>query len=95
MPAPKRPIMRVVADYMAMAIMLPLSTVIGYGLGYALDVAFGTTWQRILWLVFGILAGFKQLLQQIQKDVAGGVESDNRDPFSGKDGTANKQDPEE
>ncbi len=79
----KKPVMRLVADYMSLAIMLPLSTLIGYGLGYALDVAFGTTWQRILWLVFGIAAGFKQLLTQIQKDVDSGVEKDNNDPFAG------------
>ncbi len=38
--------------------IFPVSIVIGYGMGYYLDRWFGTTWLKVLFLLFGIAAGF-------------------------------------
>ena len=37
-----------VAEYSSLALLLPLSTFVGYLIGYWLDKAFGTTWLSIV-----------------------------------------------
>ena len=51
-----------------MALILPVSTAVGYLLGLWLDGKFGTTWLRLLMLVLGSVAGFVSLIRQIMKD---------------------------
>jgi F0F1-type ATP synthase assembly protein I len=48
--------------------MLPLATFIGYALGYMLDKALGTHWIYIPGLLFGIAAGFVQLIRRLMRD---------------------------
>lgn len=49
-------------------ITLVVATVIGYFLGLFLDRIFGTSpWLMILFLLFGIAAGFKNLYDQARK----------------------------
>ncbi len=48
--------------------MLPVSTLVGYVIGYYLDKAFGTSWLRIVFLILGSVAGFVQLIRQIMRD---------------------------
>ena len=56
------------AQYSSLALVLPVSTFVGYAIGYYLDKAFGTTWLRILFLILGSIGGFVQLIRQIMRD---------------------------
>ena len=40
----------------------------GYGIGYYLDKAFGTTWLQIVFLILGSVAGFVALIRRIMRD---------------------------
>jgi F0F1-type ATP synthase assembly protein I len=64
----KKPFGVVVGEYTSLAFLLPVSTLVGYGLGYLLDKAFGTHWIYIPGLIFGIAAGFVQLIRQLLRD---------------------------
>jgi F0F1-type ATP synthase assembly protein I len=44
--------------YLNLAMVLPLSALVGYFLGYGLDKLFHTTWIQYVFLVLGVLAGF-------------------------------------
>ena len=67
MPPGKTPAARY-AEYSGLALLLPVSTFVGYLIGYWLDRALGTTWLRILLLVLGSVAGFVALIRQIMRD---------------------------
>lgn len=56
------------AEYSSLALVLPVSTFVGYGIGYWLDKRFGTTWLSILFLILGSVAGFVTLIRQIMRD---------------------------
>jgi F0F1-type ATP synthase assembly protein I len=56
------------AQYSALALVLPASTFVGYGIGYWLDQRFGTTWLRVLLLILGSVAGFVTLIRQVMQD---------------------------
>jgi F0F1-type ATP synthase assembly protein I len=56
------------AEYSGLALLLPVSTAVGYGIGYWLDSLFGTTWLRIVFLLLGSVGGFVQLIRQIMQD---------------------------
>ncbi|MBZ5726281.1 MAG: AtpZ/AtpI family protein [Acidobacteriia bacterium] len=56
------------AEYSGLALLLPVSTAVGYAMGYWLDRAFGTTWLRILFLILGSAAGFMTLIRQVMRD---------------------------
>ena len=56
------------AEYSGLAMLLPVSTFVGYGIGWWLDKQFGTQWLRILFLILGSVAGFVQLIRQIMRD---------------------------
>ena len=56
------------AEYTSLALLLPLSTFVGYVIGYYLDKAFHTTWLSILFLILGSVAGFVSLIRQILQD---------------------------
>jgi F0F1-type ATP synthase assembly protein I len=49
---------------LSMALMLPLATLIGYGMGYGLDALFHTGWLRYVFLVLGTVAGFISLIRE-------------------------------
>ena len=68
----KRPWPIVVGEYPSLAFMLPLATLVGYVIGYLLDKAFGTHWIYIPGLIFGIAAGFVQLIRQFLRDTRDG-----------------------
>jgi F0F1-type ATP synthase assembly protein I len=50
--------------------LLPAATVVGYGIGYLLDNALGTSFLKPVFLILGIAAGFVQLIKQVQKDTS-------------------------
>jgi F0F1-type ATP synthase assembly protein I len=60
--------MQMVGDYTTLAFLLPVSTFIGYLIGYLLDRALGTNFLFIPFLILGIAAGFVQLIRQVQRD---------------------------
>jgi len=60
--------MVLVGEYTSLAFLLPAATFVGYVIGYLLDKAFHTHFLYIVFLVLGIVAGFVQLIRQIQRD---------------------------
>jgi F0F1-type ATP synthase assembly protein I len=56
------------AEYSGLALLLPVSTFVGYAMGYYLDKAFGTHWLQIVFLILGSVAGFVQLIRTIMRD---------------------------
>ena len=59
-----------VGEYTSLAFMMPVSALLGYGLGYLLDKEFGTTWLFIPGLILGIAAGLVQLIRQVMRDTS-------------------------
>ena len=64
----KKPLMAQVAEYTSLAFLLPVAAVVGYVIGYLLDKAFGTHFLHIVFLLFGIAAGFVQLIRILLRD---------------------------
>jgi F0F1-type ATP synthase assembly protein I len=61
-----------VGEYTSLAFLLPISAVVGYGIGYLLDKKFHTTWMNMAGLIVGIVAGFVQLIRQLLRDTRDG-----------------------
>lgn len=59
---------RQLGKYLGMAFLLPLCTLIGYVIGYLLDKAFGTHFLTFVFILFGIAAGFIELLRELNQD---------------------------
>ena len=55
------------ANYAQLAIVFPAATVIGWLIGLALDRWLHTTWLYLVGLIFGILAGFVELIRTAAK----------------------------
>jgi F0F1-type ATP synthase assembly protein I len=52
--------------YMSIAFILPVSIVIGYGIGWWVDKKFGTTYWALVGLLVGIVGGFVDMIRQIR-----------------------------
>ena len=51
-----------------MGIHLVSGVIVGMGMGYYLDKVFGTKpWLMLLFLVFGIVAGYKNMFREMQR----------------------------
>jgi F0F1-type ATP synthase assembly protein I len=61
-----------IGKYMSMALLLPLSTGIGYAMGYGLDLVFHTTFLRWVFVVLGTISGFISLLRELEDDEKSG-----------------------
>jgi hypothetical protein len=61
-----------IGKYMSMALLLPLSTGIGYAMGYGIDLLFRTTFIRWIFLVLGTISGFLSLLKELDDDAKRG-----------------------
>jgi len=59
---------RSIGKYTSLALLLPLSTGIGYAMGYGLDMLFHTGWLRYVFLVLGTVSGFISLIRELDKD---------------------------
>jgi len=57
-----------VGRYLSLAIMLPMSSVAGYAIGYFLDQAFSTHILKLVFLVLGSVAGLVQLIRGLGKE---------------------------
>jgi F0F1-type ATP synthase assembly protein I len=64
----KKPWMASVGEYTALAFLLPVSTFVGYAIGYLLDKAFGTHFLYLVFLVIGTISGFVQMIRQVMRD---------------------------
>ena len=63
----RKPALVLVADVGTLGIQLVVSTFIGFGMGYYLDKWLGThPWLMIIFLLLGIVAGFRNVFQQLQ-----------------------------
>jgi ATP synthase protein I len=62
---------RGIGKYLNLALLLPISTFVGYLMGYGLDKLFHTTWIRYIFLLLGSVAGFIELIRELNKDTAG------------------------
>jgi F0F1-type ATP synthase assembly protein I len=54
-----------VEEYLSLALMLPVATLVGYGIGYLLDKAFHTHFLYVVFLLLGIVSGFVQVIRQL------------------------------
>jgi F0F1-type ATP synthase assembly protein I len=57
--------------YYGLAFLLPASMLVGYGIGWALDKAFGTTFLKVVFLLVGVASGMIELVRELSKDDAG------------------------
>lgn len=57
-----------IGEYTSLGFLLPVSTLVGYVIGYLLDKLFHTHFLYIPFLILGIVSGFVQLIRQLQRD---------------------------
>ena len=65
---PKKPWPVLVGEYTSLAFLLPVSALVGYGIGYFLAGEFQADWLKIAGLILGIAAGMVQLIRQLMRD---------------------------
>ena len=53
--------------YTSLALLLPISTFVGFGMGYGLDLLFHTTFLRWIFLGLGTVSGFISLVRELDK----------------------------
>jgi ATP synthase protein I len=59
---------RGIGKYLNLALLLPISTFVGYLMGYGLDKLFHTTWIRFAFLVLGAVGGFLEAFRVLTGD---------------------------
>jgi len=59
--------MATVGRYLSVGIALPISSMVGYGIGYELDLHLGTHWLRITLMLLCTVGGFIQLIREISR----------------------------
>ena len=64
----KKSWMTTAGEYTGLAFLIPVSTLVGYAIGYLLDKAVGTHFLYLIFLVLGTAAGFVQLIRQFLRD---------------------------
>ena len=57
--------------YYSLMFLLPVSMAVGYGIGYLLDKAFGTTFLKIIFVFLGFASGMIELVRELSKDDGG------------------------
>ena len=60
MPPRKSPASQI-GKYLGLGLLLPVSTFVGYAIGYFLDRWLGTTFLKVALLILGSIGGFVQL----------------------------------
>jgi len=60
-----------VGKYYGLIFVLPAAALVGYGMGYALDKFFHTTFLKLVFLLLGIAAGVIDLFRELTKDDSG------------------------
>jgi len=54
--------------YYSVAFLLPASLLVGFGIGYFIDKAFGTSIFKIIFLFLGVAAGIIEVIRELSKD---------------------------
>jgi F0F1-type ATP synthase assembly protein I len=54
-----------IGKYIELALLLPISTMVGMALGYGLDKLFATHFLYIIFMVLGTAAGIIQLIREL------------------------------
>jgi ATP synthase protein I len=66
-----RKLVKLMARYLPLAMTLPVSTIVGYAIGYYLDKWLGTNFLFIVFLLLGIASGMIQLIREVKKGDGG------------------------
>jgi len=56
-----------IGKYASLALLLPISTFVGYGMGYGLDRLFHTHFFVWIFLPLGVVSGFISLIRELDK----------------------------
>jgi F0F1-type ATP synthase assembly protein I len=56
------------AEYTALALLLPVSTFVGYLIGVGLDRLFKTHFLYVVFLILGSVGGFVELIRHVMQD---------------------------
>jgi len=59
---------RALGKYTSLAFLLPISTGVGFLMGYGLDHLFHTTWLRWVFMVLGTVSGFISLIRELDSE---------------------------
>jgi len=59
---------RAFGKYTSLAFLLPISTGVGFLMGYGLDHLFHTTWLRWPFMVLGTVSGFVSLIRELDSE---------------------------
>jgi F0F1-type ATP synthase assembly protein I len=54
-----------IEEYLSLALMLPVATMVGLGIGYLLDGALGTRFLKVVFLVIGFAAGVVEVIRRL------------------------------
>jgi len=57
-----------IGKYYGMIFILPAAVLVGFGIGYALDKVFHTSFLKIVFLFLGVAAGVIDLFRELTKD---------------------------
>ncbi len=64
----EKPLLKQLLQASTVGLYLVISTFVGLAIGYFLDSIFNTSpWLTIIFLIFGIIAGFRELLRMARK----------------------------
>ena len=59
------------SKYYGLIMLLPVSMLVGFGIGYLLDKAFGTRFLKIVFVFVGFASGMIELVRELSKDDGG------------------------
>ena len=72
----EKPVFRQLLEASTVGLNLVLSTFVGLAIGYGLDSFFNTSpWLTIIFLILGIIAGFRELVRIAKKQQDNGPDS--------------------
>jgi F0F1-type ATP synthase assembly protein I len=69
MPRREKTLAAMVGEYSSMAFLIPISTFVGYAIGYLLDKAFHTHFLYIPFLILGAVGGIVEIVRTLLKDL--------------------------
>ncbi len=67
-PVEKETFLQQYGRYMTLGVALPAATFVGYGIGYLLDRALGTTFLSVVFLGLGVVSGFLQIVREVNRE---------------------------
>lgn len=58
-----------VGKYISLAFVLPISALVGYGMGFFLDKLFHTHFLYLVFMVLGVVAGFIEIFRTLNAEM--------------------------